>query len=123
MSYVLRMPQIVIDGATARIEAVYVRAGDAIARGTRLFDFSLDLGARYAQICPPITYHRAVAHETGHLRNLTAEPGSVFEANADLGLVGLGEDACADSPASRPFRVVVAGIVWRPDMWSASSLA
>ncbi len=122
MTYVLRLPSLVTEGATARIEFVYVRAGDRIARGARLFDFSLDLGERYAQMCPPISYHRAVAHEAGQLLTFDAEPGTTFGAGGELGLVGgVVEDAAA--PPSRAFRMVVAGIVWRPDMWSARAPA
>ena len=123
MIFVLRVPSVVIEGATARMEAVHVRAGDRLARGARLFDFSLDLGSRYAQICPPITYHRAVAHEDGTLLTFVAEPGAVFEANAELGLVGSDAHHPLDLTPARLFRVVVAGIVWRPDMWSAGALA
>ncbi len=123
MIYVLRMPSIVTEGATARIEALYVRAGERVARGGRLFDFSLDLSVRYAQMCPPITYHRAVAHEDGVLLSLAAEPGAVFEANGELGLIGSGPDADLDAPPARAFRVMVAGIAWHERMWSAGAPA
>lgn len=123
MIFVLRMPSIVIEGATARIEAIYVKAGDTLVRGARLFDFSLDLGERYAQLCPPITYHRAVAHEDGRLLSFAAEPGSVFEANAELGLSASPTAETDQTPPSRAFRIVVAGIVWHEQMWSAGALA
>jgi hypothetical protein len=123
MTYVLLMPSIVIEGATARIEAVHVGPGDSLARGARLFDFSLDLGERYAQLCPPITYHRAVAHEEGRLLRFAAEPGAIFEANSELGLIGSLTAEAGGAPPSRAFRVVVAGIVWHEQMWSAGALA
>ena len=123
MNFVLRMPSMVTEGATARIEAVHVKVGDNLSRGARLFDFSLDLGERYAQLCPPITYHRAVAHEDGRLLSFEAEPGLVFEANADLGMIGSPMSEAGDQPPSRTFRMVVAGIVWHDQMWSAGALA
>ncbi len=122
MVYVLRVPSIVIEGATARVEAVHVSAGDSLERGTPLFDFSVDLGAIVGHLCPPITCHRAVAHEPGQLLTLAVEPGAVFEANAELGLIGSGADDPVDAPPSRAFRVLVAGVVWRPEMWSSSEL-
>ena len=123
MIYVLRMPSIVTEGATARIEAMHVRAGERLARGARLFDFSLDLSMRYAQMCPPITYHRVVAHEDGLLLSLAAEPGQVFEADAELGRIGPDASADLGAPPTRAFRVMVAGISWHERMWSAGAPA
>ena len=123
MIYVLRMPSIVTEGATARIEAMHVRAGERLARGARLFDFRLDLSIRYALMCPPVTYHRAVAHEDGVLLSLAAEPGQVFESNAELGLVGSDAGAALGEAPTRLFRVVVAGIIWHHGMWSAGAPA
>lgn len=123
MTYVMRLPSIVIEGATALIEAVHVRPGDRVTRGTPLFDFSVDLGAIVGHLCPPVTCHRAVAHEEGHVLTVIAEPGAVLEANSELGFVGSGPDDSTDAPPSRAFRILVAGVVWRPEMWSASQLA
>ena len=119
----MRLPSIVIEGATALIEAVHVRVGDHVTRGTPLFDFSVDLGAIVGHLCPPITCHRAVAHEDGYVLTVNAERGTVFEADAELGLVGSGAGEPVDGPPSRAFRILVAGVVWRPEMWSASQLA
>ncbi len=122
MSYVVRLPAIVIEGATALVEAVHVRPGDRVTRGTPLFDFSVDLGAIVGHLCPPVTCHRAVAHEEGYLLSFGAEPGAVLEADAELGLMGSGPDEPIDGLPSRAFRILVAGVVWRPEMWSASQL-
>ncbi len=118
MIYELRMPSLVTEGAKLRIETIDVRAGDSIARGARLFDFSLDL-TPYADLCPPITYHRVVAQEGGLLRAVMAEPGAVFDVNAVLGLLSSDPAEPIDVPPSRAFRVVLAGISWHERMWSA----
>jgi len=123
MIYALRMPSLVTEGAKGQIQTVEVRAGDGIARGARLFDFSLDLSTSYGELCPPITYHRVVAHEAGLLRAFTAEPGADFDADAVLGLLSADPAEPIDVPPSRAFRVVVAGIVWHERMWSARRLA
>lgn len=120
MSYVVRAPSQVIGDATARIETLHVRVGDRLERGTPLFDFSLDLGEVVGHLCPPITFHKAVAQEAGLVLSLAAEAGAVFEAGAELGRVGSSADDPVEEPPSRAFRIVVAGISWNPRMWSAS---
>lgn len=109
----------VIDGATARIEALHVRVGDRLARGTPLFDFSVDLGQIVGHLCPPIAFHKAVAQEEGLVLSLAAEPGAVFEANAELGRIGRAADDPTDEEPSRGFRIVIAGISWNPEMWTS----
>ena len=120
MTYVMRVPSMVIVDATARIEALHVRVGDKLERGTPLFDFSVDLGRIVGHLCPPIVFHKAVAQEGGLVLSLAAELGAVFEANAELGQIGSSMDDSVGAPPSRAFRIVVAGISWNPKMWSAS---
>lgn len=123
MTYVIRVPPMVIDGATARIEALHVRVGDRLRRGTPLFDFSVDLGQIVGHLCPPVAFHKAVAQEEGLVLSLAAELGAVFEANAELGRIGRSADDSLDAEPTRGFRIVVAGISWNPEMWSGGGTA
>jgi hypothetical protein len=121
MIYELRMPRIVTEATLGRIETLYVRQGDSLSIGQKLFDLSIDLSARYSQNCPPISYYRMVARERGFVRALSGALGSLLEPDAVIGLVSADAEEPLGGPPARALRMTTAGIIWHERMWSANA--
>ena len=68
----LRLPNIVPGMSTALIEVVYAKAGAALKPGERILDLTIDLGATFAQDCPPVTHYRLVAGESARVVEIHA---------------------------------------------------
>jgi hypothetical protein len=78
----LTLPRIHDLMTAATIEAVYARAGDALAIGAKLCDLTVDLSAVAAQDCPPISHFRLVLRERLWVRDVGAAPSSDLAVGA-----------------------------------------
>lgn len=116
------MPLIVPQMTGAKAECVYVAPGDAVAMGTKLVDFSIDLSSAFAQECPPVSYYRIVARERAILRRLEIAPGLTSEVDQLIGLFTTDPDEPLDGPAERGLRVAVAGIMHHDGMLTGQVL-
>lgn len=105
---------------SARIEALYVTIGEQLLSGSKVLDMSVDLSNVFAQNCPPISYHRVVLREKLWVRKLLIQPGSYCNPDDCIALLSSEPTEALDQAIARPARIMVAGIVYHPEMWSGS---
>ena len=117
MLLTLALPRIHAMMAAATIEAVYVRAGDALAVGAKVCDVTVDLSAVAAQDCPPISHFRLVLRERVWVREVAVAPGAEVAVGATLLRLTTTPDERIDGPAEREARVSIAGILAQPEAW------
>ncbi|MDE8349748.1 MAG: hypothetical protein POG74_09745 [Acidocella sp.] len=105
---------------SARIEIIYAKPNNQLALGGKLFDISIDLSSSFAQNCPPISYHRVVLREKLWLRTPLAKPGEYWEPDACIALLSNEPTESLNATIARPARIMAAGIVYHPEMWSGT---
>jgi len=119
MLYGLELPRVLPAMTTALVESLSASVGDVVKAGDKILDLSIDLGAAYAQNCPPISYFRIVSRENVTLRQLLVAPGDFCEPGATLAIFSDASDEALAGPPGRALRVGMAGILYQPGMWSA----
>ena len=117
MLLTLTLPRIHDLMTAATIEAVYARAGDALAVGAKLCDLTVDLSAAAAQDCPPISHFRLVLRERLWLREVAAAPGNEVAVGATLMRFTTAPDEPLDGAPAREARVSIAGILAQTEAW------
>ncbi len=105
---------------SVRIEALYVALGEQLLSGSKVLDMSVDLSSVFAQNCPPISYHRVVLREKLWVRKLLIQTGSYCNPDDCIALLSSEPTEALDQAIARPARIMVAGIVYHPEMWSGS---
>jgi len=113
----LTLPRIHDLMTAATIEAVYARAGDALAVGAKLCDLTVDLSAVAAQDCPPISHFRLVLRERLWVRDVAARPATDVAVGATLMRFTTSPDEPLDGVPAREVRVSIAGILAQTDAW------
>ncbi len=76
MLYSLVLPHVLPAMTTALIEHLPVSVNQSLRTGDKILDLSIDLGAAYAQNCPPVSYFRLVSRETVTLREILVAAGT-----------------------------------------------
>ena len=117
MLLTLTLPRIHDLMTAATIEAVYARAGDALAIGAKLCDLTVDLSAVAAQDCPPISHFRLVLRERLWVRDVAAVPASEVVVGATLMRFTTTPDETLDGASAREVRVSIAGILAQVEAW------
>ncbi|GGE11024.1 hypothetical protein GCM10011390_32600 [Aureimonas endophytica] len=102
----------------ATIECLHAGPGQRLAPGSRLLDFSVDLGASFAQDCPPISFHRMVLREPVFLRRLDVAAGDRRDVGALLALLSTEPEEDLSAPPARPARLSSAAIMHHAEMWT-----
>jgi len=113
----LTLPRIHPMMAAATIEAIYARAGDALAVGAKLCDLTVDLSAVAAQDCPPISHFRIVLRERLWVREVAVAPATEVAVGATLVRFTTAPDEPHDGPPAREARVSIAGILAQTEAW------
>jgi pyruvate/2-oxoglutarate dehydrogenase complex dihydrolipoamide acyltransferase (E2) component len=119
MLFDLRLTKINPNMSSGMIECCYVQPGSPIKAGEKLFDLRVDLSAGFSQYCPPISYFRVVARESGFLRKLCVKPGDNVNVGDLLAILGSSIDENDGEVPARSLRVTTAGIAHHSAMWSA----
>ena len=122
MLLTLTLPRIHDLMTAATIEAVYARAGDALAVGAKLCDLTVDLSAVAAQDCPPISHFRLVLRERLWVRDVAAMPRGDVAVGATLMRFTTSPDEPLDGVPAREVRVSIAGILAQTDAWERQQL-
>lgn len=107
------LPQIAAGGVVS-VKRFHVRPGDALATGTPLVDYEVDLSLAAPQDCAPVFHMRLLSNEAGRVSELRARPGEVVEPGAVLALVEGVDVARAPAAAERPLRTSSIGIEYDP---------
>jgi hypothetical protein len=102
----------------ARIECLYAEPGAALPVGAKIADISVDLSDVFPQNCPPTSYHRIVLREKLWLRQVLVSAGQNCDPGAGIAIFSSTADEPLDAAIARPVRVMVAGIMHHPEMWS-----
>jgi hypothetical protein len=113
----LTLPRIHDLMTAATIEAVYARAGDALAVGAKVCDLTVDLSAVAAQDCPPISHYRLVLRERAWVRDVAAAPATDAAVGATLMRLTTSPDEALDGAPAREARVSIAGILAQTEVW------
>lgn len=100
---------------SARIDEVYIEAGQALALGSRLVDFTVGLDAAASQDCPPITHYRMTLREKAWVGRVDVEPGQDVAVGDVLALLSVNPGDPLDPDAVRTARVSMAAIIRTPD--------
>jgi len=103
---------------SARIETLHATPGTWLAIGAKIIDISIDLSDVFPQNCPPTSYHRIVLREKLLLRQVLAAAGQYCAPGERIAMFSDTADEPLDSGIARPARVMAAGIMHHPDMWS-----
>ena len=101
------------------IECCYVQVGSPTKSGAKIFDIRVDLSAGNFQYCPPISYFRMVARESGWLKEILVKPGDDVKVGDLMAVFSTDLNAVEADPAARPLRLATAGITHHSEMWSA----
>jgi hypothetical protein len=104
------LPRVAADGV-ASVKRFHVRPGDALAVGTPLLDYVVDLSVAAPQDCAPVFHMRLVSNEPGRVSELRARAGEIVEPGAVLALV---DGASAQGATDRPLRTSSVGIEYDP---------
>jgi hypothetical protein len=118
--YVWHMPELVTRMTGATLECVYVREGETLRVGTKLFDISVDLSRAFAQECPPISYFRIILREAVYVQRLMFDAGQHITTGALVALFSPSQHQDRDQPAERQVRIATAGIMYHGGMWTGS---
>ncbi len=118
MLFSLAVPKLNEHMTAARIECLYAQPGAALAVGAKIVDISIDLSDVFPQNCPPTSYHRIVLREKLLLRQVLVTAGQYCDPGACIAIFSNGADEPLDTGIARPVRVMAAGIMHHPDMWS-----
>jgi hypothetical protein len=116
----LRLPKINPNMSCAVVECIYANPSMLLKAGDKLFDLSVDLSNGYSQYCPPISYFRLVVRENLWLQKLFVKPGDSCDAGNMLALFASDQTEPVDALPTRAVRVVTAGIMHHPGLWSAN---
>lgn len=100
---------------TARIDEVHIAAGQSLAPGARLFDFTVGLDAAAAQDCPPVTHYRMTLREKAWVGRVDAMAGQDVGVGDVLALLAADPGDPLDPEGARNARVSVAAIIRAPD--------
>lgn len=100
---------------SARIDQVHIAAGQSLAPGARLIDFTVGLDAAASQDCPPITHYRMTLRESAWVGRVDVAAGQDVAVGDLLALLGAGPDDPLDTQAARTARVSMAAIIRTPD--------
>jgi hypothetical protein len=117
-----KLPELVNGMTGATLECAYVREGEAVAAGTKVFDISVDLSSAFAQECPPISYFRVIVREAVAIRRLMFAPGQNIGVGDLVALFSSTLDQDLTAPVERQVRIATAGIMHHDAMWSGSDL-
>jgi hypothetical protein len=104
----------------ATLECVYVRTGEALRVGAKLFDISVDLSSAFAQECPPISYFRIILREPAHVHRLMFDAGQHIATGSLVAVFNSSQHQDLNQPAERQVRIATAGIMFHDGMWTGS---
>ena len=107
----LALPRIHELMTSAKVEAVYARAGAELPVGAKLADITVDLSAVAAQDCPPISHFRLVLRERAWLREVAVARGDDVAVGATLMRLTHGEHDALEGAPAREARISIAGIL------------
>jgi pyruvate/2-oxoglutarate dehydrogenase complex dihydrolipoamide acyltransferase (E2) component len=115
----LQLTKINPNMSSGTIESCYLEVGSPVKAGQKLFDLSVDLSSGFSQYCPPISYFRVVARESGWLKKLLVKPGDNLNVGDLLAVFSSAAEESEDGTPERPLRVTTAGIAHHAGLWSA----
>jgi hypothetical protein len=118
MLYHLVLPKVLPAMTTALIERLSPSVDDTIRAGDKILDLSIDLGAAYAQNCPPISYFRMISREDVTLRKFLVSAGDSCEPGTALAIFSNEADEPIEGIVGRTLRTTMAGILHQKGMWS-----
>lgn len=120
MLFSLSIPTVNEHMRVARIETVHAAPGAALSIGAKIVDISVDLSDVFPQNCPPTSYHRIVLREKLLLRQVLVTAGQYCAPGACIAIFGNTADEPLDAGIARPVRIMAAGIMHHPQMWSGT---
>ena len=80
----LSLPKIMAGMSNGEITKIHIAQGDAIKRGTILFEIRVDLSGVVQLDCPPVSSYRFVSRESATVESLSVEPGDLVDVGAEL---------------------------------------
>lgn len=121
MIYALKIPQLNPQMTRVRLETLHAAEGQGLKIGDKLLDLSVDLSSAFSQDCPPISYYRLIARERLVFRKWMFAAGDVVECETAIALLANEAEEPLTEPGEQAVRIMSAGIMFHPDMWSASN--
>jgi hypothetical protein len=95
------------------VRAIHVAVGTAIEPGSKIIDFSVDLGSGPSFGCAPVAHYRVSSIEGGEIRQIDVAVGQEIGPAAVIGLLS----AERETPDPKPARVTIASVVHHQAWW------
>jgi hypothetical protein len=106
----LSMPRIGNLMRSALVHRLCIAAGDLVRIGQVLLEVRVDLSDGTAQDCPPISYYRLIARESGTVGGVPAAVGDLVAVGGVIAWLASTLPVSAPAAGARLFRCCVVGI-------------
>jgi hypothetical protein len=113
----LKLPKLMPEATSARIEKVFATEGQFLQPGTKICDLRIDLSAVAAHDCPPVSFFRIAFRDRAWLRRISVVNGDIREVGAELALFSTERDEAIDMAPVRSARFTTAGIIHQSGLW------